>query len=175
MHSILSHCRSLVKHYHAFASRMTYKGESKLAAQSFLQVIFGFSSICSPLTCVCLDRVREGVAVQHFTFVLTDLKGSQRFGFCRLTSSTHTCLCILRYIWMLQSASHAEVSLKHHYESCFLIFWITVISHGLRCSTNFSTTWLIISPKDRWVCVAHMYPHSFTSIIHMNSFIFSSG
>lgn len=44
-----------------------------------------------------LRRVRDGVAVQNFTFVLTDLEGSQRFGFCRLTTSTHNCLCILRY------------------------------------------------------------------------------
>lgn len=67
--------------------------------------------------CVRLCRVREGVAVQHFTFVLTDLEGSQRFGFCRLTSSTHTCLCILRYMSILQSTPHAELSLKRHYES----------------------------------------------------------
>ncbi|XP_011617982.2 DENN domain-containing protein 1B isoform X2 [Takifugu rubripes] len=45
-----------------------------------------------------IQRVRDGVAVQHFTFVLTDLEGSQRFGFCRLTTSTHTCLCILSYL-----------------------------------------------------------------------------
>ncbi|KAM9314712.1 DENN domain-containing protein 1B isoform 2-T2 [Pholidichthys leucotaenia] len=45
-----------------------------------------------------IQKVREGVAVQHFTFVLTDLEGCQRFGFCRLTNSTHTCLCILSYL-----------------------------------------------------------------------------
>uniref|UniRef100_UPI0037E751F9 DENN domain-containing protein 1B isoform X1 n=1 Tax=Semicossyphus pulcher TaxID=241346 RepID=UPI0037E751F9 len=45
-----------------------------------------------------IQRAREGVAVQHFTFVLTDLEGCQRFGFCRLTNSTHTCLCILSYL-----------------------------------------------------------------------------
>ncbi|KAG5278141.1 hypothetical protein AALO_G00095640 [Alosa alosa] len=45
-----------------------------------------------------IERVRETVAVQHFTFVLTDLEGCQRFGFCRLTSSSHTCLCILSYL-----------------------------------------------------------------------------
>ncbi|XP_028257460.1 DENN domain-containing protein 1B isoform X2 [Parambassis ranga] len=45
-----------------------------------------------------IQRVRDGVAVQHFTFVLTDLEGCQRFGFCRLTNSTHTCLCILSYL-----------------------------------------------------------------------------
>ncbi|XP_069023938.1 DENN domain-containing protein 1B isoform X1 [Embiotoca jacksoni] len=45
-----------------------------------------------------IQRARDGVAVQHFTFVLTDLEGCQRFGFCRLTNSTHTCLCILSYL-----------------------------------------------------------------------------
>ncbi|KAJ4921747.1 hypothetical protein JOQ06_016457 [Pogonophryne albipinna] len=44
------------------------------------------------------QRSKEGVAVQHFTFVLTDLEGCQRFGFCRLTNHTHTCLCMLSYL-----------------------------------------------------------------------------
>uniref|UniRef100_A0A8K9WLR7 Si:dkey-76b14.2 n=1 Tax=Oncorhynchus mykiss TaxID=8022 RepID=A0A8K9WLR7_ONCMY len=45
-----------------------------------------------------IERVRDVVPVQHFTFVLTDLEGCQRFGFCRLTSSSHTCLCMLSYL-----------------------------------------------------------------------------
>ncbi|KAF4118187.1 DENN domain-containing protein 1B isoform X2 [Onychostoma macrolepis] len=45
-----------------------------------------------------IERVKDIVAVQHFTFVLTDLEGCQRFGFCRLTSSSQTCLCILSYL-----------------------------------------------------------------------------
>ncbi|XP_057187944.1 DENN domain-containing protein 1B isoform X2 [Triplophysa rosa] len=45
-----------------------------------------------------IERVKDAVAVQHFTFVLTDLEGCQRFGFCRLTSSSQTCLCILSYL-----------------------------------------------------------------------------
>ncbi|XP_066564241.1 DENN domain-containing protein 1B [Amia ocellicauda] len=45
-----------------------------------------------------IERVKECPAVQHFTFVLTDLEGNQRFGFCRLTSSSRTCLCILSYL-----------------------------------------------------------------------------
>ncbi|XP_060716469.1 DENN domain-containing protein 1B [Tachysurus vachellii] len=45
-----------------------------------------------------IERARDGVAVQHFTFALTDLEGCQRFGFCRLTSSSQTCLCILSYL-----------------------------------------------------------------------------
>ncbi|KPP67376.1 DENN domain-containing protein 1C-like, partial [Scleropages formosus] len=43
-------------------------------------------------------KVRASVAVQHFTFVLTDLEGCQRFGFCRQTSGSRTCLCILSYL-----------------------------------------------------------------------------
>ncbi|XP_033961559.1 DENN domain-containing protein 1B isoform X4 [Pseudochaenichthys georgianus] len=45
-----------------------------------------------------LQRSKEAVSVQHFTFVLTDLEGCQRFGFCRLTNHTHTCLCMLSYL-----------------------------------------------------------------------------
>ncbi|KAF6739047.1 DENN domain-containing protein 1C [Oryzias melastigma] len=58
------------------------------------------SSQALPRFCFPYDiqRVRDGAAVQHFTFVLTDLEGCQRFGFCRLTNSTNTCLCILSYL-----------------------------------------------------------------------------
>ncbi|XP_043094031.1 DENN domain-containing protein 1B isoform X2 [Puntigrus tetrazona] len=45
-----------------------------------------------------IERVKDTVAVQHFSFVLTDLEGCQRFGFCRLTSSSQSCLCILSYL-----------------------------------------------------------------------------
>lgn len=45
-----------------------------------------------------IQRVRDGVAVQHFTFVLTDLEGCQRFGFCRLNNNSQTSLCILSYL-----------------------------------------------------------------------------
>ncbi|XP_005743745.1 DENN domain-containing protein 1C isoform X1 [Pundamilia nyererei] len=63
---------------------------------------FNDEESCQTLPRFCfpydIQRVRDGVAVQHFTFVLTDLEGCQRFGFCRLTNSTHTCLCILSYL-----------------------------------------------------------------------------
>nr|XP_043871932.1 DENN domain-containing protein 1B isoform X1 [Solea senegalensis] len=63
---------------------------------------FSDEDSCQTLPRFCfpydIQRVRDGVAVQHFTFVLTDLQGCQRFGFCRLTNSTHTCLCILSYL-----------------------------------------------------------------------------
>ncbi|KAM7393943.1 hypothetical protein PAMP_020776 [Pampus punctatissimus] len=63
---------------------------------------FSDEESCQTLSRFCfpydIQRVRDGVAVQHFTFVLTDLEGCQRFGFCRLTNSTQTCLCILSYL-----------------------------------------------------------------------------
>ena len=37
-------------------------------------------------------------AVDHFTFVLTDIESKFRFGFCRLAARSQTCLCILRYV-----------------------------------------------------------------------------
>ncbi|KAM3842533.1 DENN domain-containing protein 1C-like [Diretmus argenteus] len=63
---------------------------------------FSDEESCKTLPRFCfpydIQRVRDGVAVQHFTFVLTDLEGCQRFGFCRLTNSTQTCLCMLSYL-----------------------------------------------------------------------------
>ncbi|XP_061686990.1 DENN domain-containing protein 1B isoform X2 [Syngnathoides biaculeatus] len=57
---------------------------------------------CQTLSTFCfpydIQRVSVGGTVQHFTFVLTDLEGFQRFGFCRLTNSARTCLCILSYL-----------------------------------------------------------------------------
>ncbi|KAG6921006.1 DENN domain containing 1C, partial [Chelydra serpentina] len=45
-----------------------------------------------------IERVKESSVVQNFTFVLTDLEGNQRFGFCRLAGGFRTCLCILSYL-----------------------------------------------------------------------------
>ncbi|KAK5866272.1 hypothetical protein PBY51_020478 [Eleginops maclovinus] len=63
---------------------------------------FSDEESCQTLPRFCfpydIQRAREGTAVQHFTFVLTDLEGCQRFGFCRLTNHTHTCLCMLSYL-----------------------------------------------------------------------------
>ena len=36
-------------------------------------------------------------AVQHYTFVLTDMDRIFRFGFCRYSPDVKTCLCMLRY------------------------------------------------------------------------------
>ncbi|EMP37262.1 DENN domain-containing protein 1B [Chelonia mydas] len=38
-----------------------------------------------------IERVKENSVVQNFTFVLTDLEGNQRFGFCRLAGGFRTC------------------------------------------------------------------------------------
>ncbi|XP_029440641.1 DENN domain-containing protein 1C isoform X2 [Rhinatrema bivittatum] len=53
------------------------------------------SRFCFPFD---VERVKENTVVQHFTFVLTDLEGNQRFGFCRLAVAFKTCLCILSYL-----------------------------------------------------------------------------
>ncbi|XP_059495851.1 DENN domain-containing protein 1B isoform X2 [Stegostoma tigrinum] len=45
-----------------------------------------------------VERVWESSVVQQFTFVLTDLDGNQRFGFCRLTGGSKTCICILSFL-----------------------------------------------------------------------------
>lgn len=42
------------------------------------------------------SREPPSSAVQHFTFALTDLTGTRRFGFCRLRAGARSCLCILR-------------------------------------------------------------------------------
>ncbi|XP_070272043.1 DENN domain-containing protein 1C isoform X2 [Myotis yumanensis] len=52
-----------------------------------------------PKFCFPFDVEREppSPAVQHFTFALTDLTGTRRFGFCRLRAGAHSCLCILSH------------------------------------------------------------------------------
>ncbi|XP_064416761.1 DENN domain-containing protein 1B isoform X2 [Latimeria chalumnae] len=60
--------------------------------QELLQTLPKF---CFPFD---VERVRESPAVQNFTFVLTDLESNQRFGFCRLSAGSKTCLCILSYL-----------------------------------------------------------------------------
>ncbi|KAG8441471.1 hypothetical protein GDO86_007000, partial [Hymenochirus boettgeri] len=46
--------------------------------------------------CFPFDSERwENPSVQHFSFTLTDLQGYQRFGFCRLSVSAKSCICIL--------------------------------------------------------------------------------
>ncbi|XP_041033371.1 DENN domain-containing protein 1B-like isoform X2 [Carcharodon carcharias] len=45
-----------------------------------------------------VERMWESSVVQQFTFVLTDIDGNQRFGFCRLTGGSKTCICILSFL-----------------------------------------------------------------------------
>ncbi|XP_027439073.1 DENN domain-containing protein 1C isoform X2 [Zalophus californianus] len=53
-----------------------------------------------PKFCFPFDVEREppSPAVQHFTFTLTDLSGTRRFGFCHLRAGAHSCLCILSHL-----------------------------------------------------------------------------
>ncbi|KAK1163989.1 DENN domain-containing protein 1B isoform X1 [Acipenser oxyrinchus oxyrinchus] len=60
--------------------------------QEVLQTVPKF---CFPFD---VERVSQKQVGQHFTFVLTDIDGKQRFGFCRLTSGCKVCLCILSYL-----------------------------------------------------------------------------
>ncbi|XP_041133940.1 DENN domain-containing protein 1B-like isoform X5 [Polyodon spathula] len=60
--------------------------------QEVLQTVPKF---CFPFD---VERVSQNQVGQHFTFVLTDIDGKQRFGFCRLTSRCKVCLCILSYL-----------------------------------------------------------------------------
>uniref|UniRef100_A0A8C9YGR7 DENN domain containing 1B n=1 Tax=Sander lucioperca TaxID=283035 RepID=A0A8C9YGR7_SANLU len=51
--------------------------------------------------CVSLvsgPRVSQNQVGQNFTFVLTDIDGKQRFGFCRLTQGCRVCICLLSYL-----------------------------------------------------------------------------
>lgn len=137
---LLSFSRNPSKHYPGFASLMTSKSEYPSPA---LPCRFFFTSSSYYIH---LHRVRDGVAVQHFTFVLTDLEGSQRFGFCRLTNGTRTCLCMLRYVSVRVCEGNSQARPNF---SAFSVPVLAVIFHGLRCFTNFSTTWPITSPKDR--------------------------
>ncbi|XP_061739466.1 DENN domain-containing protein 1B isoform X2 [Nerophis ophidion] len=45
-----------------------------------------------------MERVSQSHVGQNFTFVLTDIDGKQRFGFCRLTQGCRVCLCLLSYL-----------------------------------------------------------------------------
>ncbi|XP_059425606.1 DENN domain-containing protein 1B-like isoform X2 [Carassius carassius] len=60
--------------------------------QEVLQTVPKF---CFPFD---VERVSQSQVGQNFTFVLTDIDGKQRFGFCRLTSGCRVCICLLSYI-----------------------------------------------------------------------------
>uniref|UniRef100_A0A3B4WE74 DENN domain containing 1B n=1 Tax=Seriola lalandi dorsalis TaxID=1841481 RepID=A0A3B4WE74_SERLL len=60
--------------------------------QEVLQTIPKF---CFPFD---VERVSQSQVGQNFTFVLTDIDGKQRFGFCRLTQGCRVCICLLSYL-----------------------------------------------------------------------------
>ncbi|XP_061681983.1 DENN domain-containing protein 1B isoform X1 [Syngnathoides biaculeatus] len=60
--------------------------------QDVLQMIPKF---CFPFD---MERVSQSHVGQNFTFVLTDIDGKQRFGFCRLTQGCRVCICLLSYL-----------------------------------------------------------------------------
>ncbi|XP_068445618.1 DENN domain-containing protein 1B isoform X1 [Clinocottus analis] len=60
--------------------------------QEVLQTIPKF---CFPFD---VERVSQNQVGQNFTFVLTDIDGKQRFGFCRLTQGCRVCMCLLSYL-----------------------------------------------------------------------------
>lgn len=78
------------------------------------------------------SREPPSPAVQHFTFALTDLTGTRRFGFCRLRAGAHSCLCILRCgIQGWPGREHLDLGVLHG--TCHLS---TATFPGLRCSTS---------------------------------------
>ncbi|XP_029109021.1 DENN domain-containing protein 1A isoform X3 [Scleropages formosus] len=60
--------------------------------QETLQTI---SKFCFPFS---MDSLTVNQVGQNFTFVLTDIESKQRFGFCRLSSGSQSCFCILSYL-----------------------------------------------------------------------------
>ncbi|XP_032382043.1 DENN domain-containing protein 1B isoform X1 [Etheostoma spectabile] len=70
-----------------------YRCEGELSViQEVLQTIPKF---CFPFD---VARVSQNQVGQNFTFVLTDIDGKQRFGFCRLTQGCRVCICLLSYL-----------------------------------------------------------------------------
>ena len=96
----LSSCFYVLLHTSVLQSAPSHIHPSINSSQ-FRQSIFHLSYLSIRFVCPSdltpsILRVQDGVAVQHFTVVLTDLEGCQRFGFCRLNSTNKTCLCMLR-------------------------------------------------------------------------------
>ncbi|KAF3835307.1 hypothetical protein F7725_027865 [Dissostichus mawsoni] len=55
-------------------------------------------ALCEYVSPVSGPRVSQNQVGQNFTFVLTDIDGKQRFGFCRLTQGCRVCICLLSYV-----------------------------------------------------------------------------
>lgn len=77
------------------------------------------------------------------------------------TSRAPAFACSGAFPWgKCEGNSHARLSF-----SPFSMPVIAVIFHGSRCFTNFSTTWPITSPKDRWAGITCVIPHFLMPII----------
>ncbi|MFT7817546.1 DENN domain-containing protein 1A [Arapaima gigas] len=59
------------------------------------ETLLTVSKFCFPFSTDSLIVSHVG---QNFTFVLTDIESKQRFGFCRLSSGSQSCFCILSYL-----------------------------------------------------------------------------
>ncbi|XP_054645304.1 DENN domain-containing protein 1B isoform X2 [Dunckerocampus dactyliophorus] len=59
------------------------------------EVLHTVPKFCFPFD---MERVSQSHVGQNFTFVLTDIDGKQRFGFCRLTQGCRVCICLLSYL-----------------------------------------------------------------------------
>nr|XP_032829043.1 LOW QUALITY PROTEIN: DENN domain-containing protein 1B-like [Petromyzon marinus] len=58
-------------------------------------VVKTIAKFCFPFD---VERVKHGHIGQNFTFVLTDAEGKHSFGFCRLSSGSRSCVCLLSYL-----------------------------------------------------------------------------
>ncbi|XP_061427743.1 DENN domain-containing protein 1B-like [Lethenteron reissneri] len=58
-------------------------------------VVKTIAKFCFPFD---VERVKHGHIGQNFTFVLTDADGKHSFGFCRLSSGSRSCVCLLSYL-----------------------------------------------------------------------------
>eukprot|EP00795_Rhopilema_esculentum_P010626 gene10626-19366_t len=68
----------------------------------------------------CFPCRTDSLGVQYFTFVLTDIDGKFRFGFCRYPAHAPSCICIISYApWcemfyaILNNISEAEIKGNH--------------------------------------------------------------
>ncbi|XP_025956653.2 DENN domain-containing protein 1A isoform X3 [Dromaius novaehollandiae] len=87
-------------------AEVTYSGTSCIGKDPEVRRQFpedySDQEVLQTLTKFCFPFYVDSHAVsqvgQNFTFVLTDIDSKQRFGFCRLSSGTKSCFCILSYL-----------------------------------------------------------------------------
>lgn len=59
---------------------------------------YGDKDVLKSVSKFAFPCANESFAVDHFTFVLTDIEGKFKFGFCRHATGALTCLCIVSYL-----------------------------------------------------------------------------